>query len=595
MLKSAKKIILVAINAKFIHANLAIPSLIRHVRDLPGIIITALEFTTQDKINHILAEITDAQPDVVGFSCYIWNIEIVRNLVAALKKVRPGVCIILGGPEVSFDPEAQLAKCPADIVVRSEGEGALRDILTGTPLSEINGISFYAASNEIHTSSLRTKLPLEEIAFPYAADTLPQNKIIYYESSRGCPYTCGFCLSHSEKPVRLLPLARVFRELDFFLAHRVNQVKFVDRTLNCARARALAIWQYLLDNDNGHTNFHFEISADLLDSAAIALLQKAPEGLFQFEIGVQSTHAPTLQLIRRQTHTDAALANIRALKSAPHVHILLDLIAGLPGESFTRVRQSFNDVYALTPHMLQLGFLKLLKGSRLREEAELHDIVYQDAPPYEVLYTAHITYEELKILKQIEHALDILYNSGHFAWTVSFAIPFFPSAFDFYASFAAHWKENGYHRAAQSLPRLFEILNNFLAPHTAPEARLNLLRYDWYATGNQKSPPAWLYEPTQADLQQINQLYKTTDTPRRHPIVKFDFDPGASNVMTNGKNATINSDRDGVYLLFKSTAKPRPGAQGKCMIVTNLSIANEISLYSIKELGLNQIYLSFKK
>jgi len=584
-----KKITLVAINAKFIHANLAIPSLIQHVRDLPHIQITPMEFTTQDSVNHILAEMTDTPADAVGFSCYIWNIGMVRNLVASLKKVQPRVRVILGGPEVSFDAETLLEEIPADIIVRGEGEGALRDILSGVPLRDVHGISYritqinqimpdtHMAKTDydepvvkIRSNPARNKLPLAEITFPYNAETLPQNKIIYYESSRGCPYSCGFCLSHSEKPVRLLPLERVYRELDFFLAQRVNQVKFVDRTFNCDRRRALAIWQYLLDHDNGHTNFHFEISADLLDAEAVALLSKAPEGLFQLEIGIQSTYAPTLQAIRRESRVDTVLANIRALQAAPTVHIHLDLIAGLPGESFAQFRQSFNDVYALAPHMLQLGFLKLLKGSRLRDDAEAHGIVYHDAPPYEVLHTAHITYDEIKILKRVEHALDILYNSGHFARTIPFAVSFFPSPFDFYCGFAMHWKANGYHRAAQSLPRLFEILNDFLTPHIAPNARLNLLRYDWYAGGNQKSPPAWLYNPTQADLQQINQLYKTTDTPRRHPIVKFDVDPmWAADNVNHAFN--ITGRENPVYLLFMSGGKIRPGAQTKHMTVVNLS------------------------
>ena len=560
-MKNNKKVIsLVAINAKFIHTNVAILSIKNYAesRIASSISITCYEFTTQDNIAYMLGEITDARPDVVGFSCYIWNIGVVKQLVAALKKIAPDVMIVLGGPEVIFDTVALLAEIPADIIVCGEGEAAFTDILLDKPLEEIAGI-VYRAGGAICANVPREKLPPSAWVFPYTADTLPQNKIIYYESSRGCPFTCGFCLSHGEKPVRYLPLERVLAELDFFLQHRVNQVKFTDRTFNCDRARAVEIWRYLIARDNGHTNFHFEIAADLLDEAAFALLQTAPVGLFQFEIGVQSTHAPTLAAIRRHTHTVSTLANIARLADAPHIHVHLDLIAGLPQENYAQFAESFNAVYALQPHMLQLGFLKLLKGAQLRIDAEAHGLIFNDAPPYEVLATRQLTYDELKQLKRVEGALDRLYNAGHFARTLAYVVPFFATPFAFYEAFAGYWHGNGYHRAAQGLPRLYEILHDFARARCDEKTVATYLKFDWYATGNQKSPPVAVDSTTREDLQMIADLYKSTDTSRRYPIVQFDFDPRVG----EGVGAPV-------FLRFTNYGKARQGAQIKCVQVEQL-------------------------
>jgi hypothetical protein len=367
--------------------------------------------------------------------------------------------------------------------------------------------------------------------------------------------------------VRFLPLDRVFTDLGFFLAQRVNQVKFTDRTFNCDRQRAVQIWQYLIQHDNGHTNFHFEVSADFLDDAACMVLQKAPDGLFQLEIGVQSTHRPTLEAIRRNTQTETALANIARLKDAPHVHIHLDLIAGLPKESFNAFRTSFNAVYALRPHMLQLGFLKLLKGACLRDESDKHGIIYHETPPYEVLCTNHITYNELKTLKNIEHALDILYNSGHFVKTAAYVELFFASPFDFYRAFAEYWTQHGYHRVSQSYPRLYEIVYDFAMKNGTTQTILkNVLKFDWYMSGNQKSHPEWLNDNTSDIFNRTHKYGSNPVTGRRIPVAGFDFDPivPINNINGNGTSP--------VLLQFIYNGKTRPGAQGKkvqAAIVTN--------------------------
>jgi radical SAM superfamily enzyme YgiQ (UPF0313 family) len=359
--------------------------------------------------------------------------------------------------------------------------------------------------------------------------------------------------------------------MDFFLARRVNQVKLVDRTFNCDPKRAALVWQYLIDRDNGHTNFHFEISADCLDEAAFSIFTKTPPGLFQLEIGVQSTHIPTLETIRRSTQTETTLANIARLKNTPHVHVHLDLIAGLPGESFDGFRKSFNAVYALQPDMMQLGFLKLLKGARLRDEAALHGIVYHDTPPYEVLRTDKLGYDELKILKNIENALDTLYNSGHFTKTVAYILLFFTSPFDFYRTFAGYWTQKSYHRTSQSHPKLYEILYAFTMQYGLPQkyAR-NYLKFDWYLAGNQQSHPEWLDDGVPEGFRHTYGLEKDPVTGRRTPFVRFDYDPRTICNPTDENNIdaadninTADNDQSPLYFRFIHTGKPRPGAQGK--------------------------------
>ena len=554
-----QKTILVAINAKFIHTNVAIQTL-KHYCTQP---MTTLEFTINDSFHYILSEIHATAPTIIGFSCYIWNIQIVRNLVDALKKILPSTLIILGGPEVSYDAEALLKSIPADIIVRGEGEETLNEILNENPLASIIGITYRNELGNICSTSPREKLNPHDMVFPYSDDNLPENKIIYYESSRGCPFSCGYCLSYNEKPVRLISLPQVKKSLDFFLTHRVKQVKFIDRTFNCDRNRAVDIWQYLIDNDNGFTNFHFEIAPHLLDESAFQCLTQAPEGLFQFEMGIQSTHEETLTIIQRETNTAMAIANIYRLGTLPTMHQHLDLIAGLPNESYAQFAQSFNAVFALKPDMLQLGFLKLLKGSDLRKNAENLGIIYHHAPPYEVLETPHMDYASLTRLKAIESALDKLYNSGHFKQSVPYIISFFSSPFHFFESFADFWKSNNYHHVSQSLVTMYEIFAQFALPLCNEWVLANLLKYDWHAAGNQKSLPIALLSPLEENAEQIAALYKSTNTSRRFPIKKFTLNP-----LSDERAMPTNNEV--FHILFEPAGKKRPGAQNKTTRVTVL-------------------------
>jgi len=545
-----KKIVLVAVNAKFIHSNAAVYSLKRYCEERALLRITTLEFTVNDNFGFILSEIHGTEPEILGFSCYIWNIGLVKSLVRAIKKIKPGTIIILGGPEVSFDAAQLFGECPADIIVEGEGEETLSEILSETDLYEVSGITYRDNEGRIITNPPRKKINLSDIPFPYGDKSLPENKIIYYESSRGCSSSCGYCLSHNDKPVRFLPLERVFSDLDFFIKQYVTQVKFTDRTFNCDKKRALHIWEYLISNDNGYTNFHFEVSADMLNGDALTLLKHAPEGLFQFEIGIQSTNPETLRAINRQTDSESVIKILGKLKALDNIHVHLDLIAGLPEEGYKRFAQSFNDVYALAPDMLQLGFLKMLKGSRLRADADQYGIVYNDEPPYEVLYTNHISYDELKILKSIEKMLDMLYNSRGFMNTLSYVQGLFDSPFAFLEAFAAYWVSCGYQRASQSLTTVFKILYTFLSPFCDDRILINRLKYDWYISGNQKKFPLSPCEAIRENMENINRIYKETGASKRFPIAGFDF-----NVITGEPRA--------VYILFEHIDKPRPGSQTK--------------------------------
>jgi hypothetical protein len=463
----------------------------------------------------------------------------------------PKVLIILGGPEVSFDSARLLEKCPADIVVSGEGEETLREILSQKEPGKIKGIT-YRDDHRIITNPPRGKLNLSAIPFPYSESNIPANKIIYYESSRGCPSSCGYCLSHGEKPVRFLPTERVFADLDFFIKLRVTQVKFTDRTFNCDKKRANQIWNYIMDNDNGYTNFHFEVSANYIDDFESSCLTRAPSGLFQFEIGIQSTNPETLKLINRDMELPNAIENIKKLTSHKNIHIHLDLIAGLPLEGYERFKESFNTVYGLNPDMLQLGFLKLLKGSALREKATELGIVYNDAPPYEVLYTNDISYDEIKNLKSIEAMLDMLYNSGNFKKSLKYVQGFFDSPFGFFEAFSQHWKSQGFHRVSKSLPTVYEIFYLFAKPFCDARVLANYIKFDWYSSGNQKNLPLVFHESIEEDPKNVDAFYKSTGESKRYPIKKFDFNA-----------ATDDLTPFPVYMLFKYIGKPRPGSQKK--------------------------------
>ena len=493
------KVLLTALNAKYIHSSLALRSLKKYA-DAEGKYTVVKEFTINNRIEKIVSDIYKEKPDVIGFSCYIWNIEMIRTTAARLKKVLPNTLFVFGGPEVSYDSAEFLRNNPfADIVMRGEGEETYKKLLsawvTEKPYYDINGIT-YRRDGEIFENPNAEPLKLDDIPFVYDDVSELKNKIIYYETQRGCPYNCQYCLSSVEKGVRFLSFDRVKSDLQFFIDNNVKQVKFVDRTFNCNHEHAMRIWKYIMEHDNGVTNFHMEITADILRDEAIEMLKNAREGLFQFEIGVQSTNEQTIDAIKRNTAFGGITDVVKKISVSGNIHQHLDLIAGLPYENYESFGKSFNDVYNLKPEQLQLGFLKLLKGSGLRYDAEKYGIVYADEAPYEVLYTKELSFDEVLRLKGVEEMVETFYNSGKALTAVKYAVDILDNPFGFFENLADWWEDKGYMDISHSKMELYARIYEYFSEQKVFEDDLpvikELLRYDIYLGDNMKSIPQTL-------------------------------------------------------------------------------------------------------
>ncbi len=505
------RVLLTGINAKFIHANLAI-RLLQAAAERQGIPVTIREFTINQHLEMIFGELLEASPDVLGISCYIWNWEMVKKLVPELKKVLPHTTILLGGPEVSYESEKALKQTGADIILKGEGEESfplvLKELSKPVPdLSKVPGIVFRKEGGTQETAC--AALPyMDDVPFVYTEEDMPsyQHRILYYETMRGCPFQCQYCLSSTTRGVRLRSLSKVLPELQFFLDHRVRQVKFVDRTFNCNKAHAAAIWRYLIEHDNGYTNFHFEIAADLLDDELIRLLSQARPGLFQMEIGVQSTNGETLDAIQRQSDFAKLSEIVRRLQQPGNIHLHLDLIAGLPFEDYDRFKQSFNDLYALHPDQLQLGFLKLLKGSGLYRDREQYGLVCRDYAPYEVLCTSWINPLEMHKLKQVEEMVELTYNSCRYQAELRFLLPAFSSPFAFFEKLAEFYYSQGCQELSQGKLGHYEILYRFFHTLAGLSTAENdicfqwLAKHDLYSHEKAKKLPDWLVQEKTAPL-----------------------------------------------------------------------------------------------
>jgi len=509
------KIALVAINAKYIHSSLAAYSLYAYLSKDEKKHVQIMEFTVNQSEEFIASELLRVKPDVLAFSCYIWNIDMVMSLVDTFKKVQPDMPIIAGGPEVSYE-DSELPG--VDIIVRGEGEEAFKRLVqtlchcTPSPRHCERSEAIHHPTSSATDALLRQVKAflamtgseqcrhsfdggLDTIPFPYTTDfTDLQNRIIYYETSRGCVNRCGYCLSGSTTGIRFLSWERIRQDLDKFLSAKVKQVKFVDRTFNCTPQHATAIWQYLIQNDNGTTNFHFEIAGDLLTPDMMQLLKAARKGLFQFEIGVQSTNPQTLEAIRRKTNTIKIFENVNAIKKSDNIHLHLDLIVGLPYENYESFRQSFNDVFACRPHKLQIGFLKLLRGSRLRADADKYGIMYKNNAPYGVLQTNDISFEQINHLKKIEHMVETFYSAGGFGHAIEFMIQQFKTPFEFFDKLAIFWEENGYHLVSHKKMAMYSFLYKFGAEYLPDRIRLicELLKFNMLLQENIRTFPDWI-------------------------------------------------------------------------------------------------------
>lgn len=498
------KVLLTAINSKYIHSNLAVYSLKKYAEERMNAVNTKIEIA-EFSINQLFEEILSAlymkKADVYAFSCYIWNIELVKKLATELKKLCPESEIWLGGPEVSFEAESFLEKNLAvDVIMRGEGEETFFNLVTlsKTERAGIAGITY--RDGDIVSNAAGQLLSMDEIPFyletEKGAETF-ENRIIYYETSRGCPFSCSYCLSSIDKSVRFRDLELVKKELAYFIEKKVKQVKFVDRTFNVNEKHTLAIWEFIHGYDNGITNFHFEISADILTEKELTLLSKMRPGLVQLEIGVQSTNPETLKAIKRYADFEKIKNNVFKVNSFGNIHQHLDLIAGLPFEDYESFKRSFNEVFSLSPHQLQLGFLKVLKGSEMNERREEYGIIYNSNPPYEVLKTKWITYEEILKLKAVENAIEEFYNSRQYVFAILYALRFFENPFNFFEKLADYLENE---KCGQKLSRAdkYRLFRGFIVNTTMVESGCfdseffdEILLYDIYLRENCKKRPKW--------------------------------------------------------------------------------------------------------
>lgn len=561
------KIVLAALNAKYVHSNLAVYDLEAYVREqlnktinelrltadvsLPEIVVK--EYTINHNLDLILQSLYQEKAAVVAFSCYIWNIHEILTIAKELKKVAPSIHIWLGGPEVSYDSRQLLKSSPfVEGIIQGEGEMTLYELVKiwskmegkkkadrrfriqennedqednvcdGLRKSDVYrnvlGIAYRDNAGEIHENGKRPLMSLDEVPFIYKDLSKFQNKILYYETSRGCPFSCSYCLSSIDKSVRFRSFSLVEKELQFFLDHKVPQVKFIDRTFNCKREHSMAIWKYITEHDNGVTNFHFEVAADLIGEEELALFGQMRPGLIQLEIGLQSTNPETIREIRRVMNIDRLKEIMLTIRSFHNIHQHLDLIAGLPYEDFVTFKQSFNDAYEMQPNQLQLGFLKVLKGSYMEEQVTAYGLQYQDTQPYEVLSTKWITYDEILALKQIEEMVEVYYNSDQFEHVLSYLVPFFDSPYGFYEALGQYYEENRLFGIGFKRETRYETLREFCKErfekcgekpvhdeslicndrNGRQKFRLDildsLLTFDYYLRENAKSRPSWAKE-----------------------------------------------------------------------------------------------------
>lgn len=511
------KIVLTAINAKYIHSNLAVYSLKANAIEFENQIEIA-EYTINNQADYILEEVYKKKPDVLMFSCYIWNLTMVETVIREFHKLCPEVPIWLGGPEVSFEVESFLQTHPQVTgIMMGEGEHTFVELCKyyqnvcekkcsqiDEDLEEILGIAYRKIDGSIQVNEWRPIADMSQLPFSY--DTMEDfsNRIIYYESSRGCPFSCSYCLSSVDKKLRFRDLELVKKELQFFIDQKVPQIKFVDRTFNCHHEHAMEIWKYILEHDNGVTNFHFEVSADLLNEAELELMSKMRPGLIQLEIGVQSTNEVTIQEIKRTMKLERLKEVVNRIQSFGNIHQHLDLIAGLPYEDYDTFRKSFDEIYSLSPNQLQMGFLKVLKGSYMYSHAAEYELLYHDNPPYEVMATKWLSYDDVLKMKRVEEMLEVYYNSGQFEVSMRALSKLYKSAFDMFQKLGDFYESHQYFGMSHSRIRRCEILIEFAQEEWKEDAdRLSkmeclkeALTFDLYYRENCKSRPSWASDMT---------------------------------------------------------------------------------------------------
>lgn len=508
------KFLLVAINAKYIHSNPAVYSLKSMAGEYQNQ-VEIVEFTINHRPEQVRKRIFESQADAIGFSCYIWNISFVTHILVDLKKLMPETDFWLGGPEVSYDAMEEMRQWPQlKGIMYGEGELTFYQLMKayaeGLSFDTVKGIVYRTQAGEISLQPSQEELDMSTIPFVYSGENGVEkfeNRIVYYESSRGCPFRCSYCLSSIDKRVRFRDIRLVKKELAYFLEKRVPQVKFIDRTFNCNHKHAMEIWRFLLEHDNGITNFHFEISADLLTEEELELLSKLRPGAVQMEIGVQTTNPLTTKEIRRSASLEQICSAVERINSFRNIHLHLDLIAGLPYEDYESFHKSFNDVYALRPEQFQLGFLKVLKGSHMYHMAKQYGLVYETEAVYEVLYTKWLSYSDKLKLKSIEEMVEVYYNSRQFQATMLWLETYFTDAFLMYESIGNFYETMGYMDVSHSRLRRYEILMEWIQTQkNVPQSKAAaLLTFDWYSRENGRTRPKFapkseVYQKQAADF-----------------------------------------------------------------------------------------------
>ncbi|MDD3184355.1 MAG: B12-binding domain-containing radical SAM protein [Anaerostipes sp.] len=556
-------IILTAINAKYIHSNLAVYSLKAYAKEyLDQIVIT--EYTINQQTDDILMDLYKKKPDILCFSCYIWNITYVKSILREIRKLYKDIPIWLGGPEVSYDAKKVLEELPEVTgVMMGEGEKTFVEVLDYyhgkvASLSNVKGIT-YRTENGIQENPWREVMDLSEVPFVYQDLEKFKNKIIYYESSRGCPFSCSYCLSSVDKCLRFRDLDLVKRELKFFLDAKIPQVKFVDRTFNCNHQRCIDIFQFILDHDNGITNFHFEVAADLLNEEELNLIEKMRPGCIQLEIGVQSTNLKTIDEIQRKMDFHHVASVVKRINAGENVHQHLDLIAGLPYEDMKSFQCSFDDVYAVEPEQLQLGFLKVLKGSYMEEMKDSYGMVFQSQPPYEVLYTKWLSYEDVLLLKGVEEMVEVYYNSRQFEATIFTLGQEYESKFQLYLELGKFYEENGYHMIKHTRISRYKILLEFIQTFVSEdkyEMYKELLAYDLYLRENLKNRPDFLL-PYSVTKDELHMFYDKESKEHNYLKDYDEYDRRQLRKMTHLEkfkyNVTKYKNKDNIDLLEQET------------------------------------------
>lgn len=582
------KLLLMALNSKYIHSNLAVHSILAYWRAHPieGVEVTCREFTINHQMDRVLSDIYEEDYDAVFASAYIWNIESLTQLFTNFRKVNPEAKIFFGGPEVT---EASLEQLPfLDGILLGEGEvlftRIVEAVMSGTVRPKIPGWIYRADGETVNGGPAERIENLDVLPFPYEDFSAFENRILYYESTRGCPYRCSYCLSANTPGVRYRSVTVVLHDLEAFIKAQVPQVKFVDRTFNVKKTHAIPILEYLIEHDNGVTNFHFEMTAELLDEDYLSVIKRARPGLFQFEIGIQTTHDPTLHAIQRPMRAEKTEKNIRALLALKNSHVHVDLIAGLPYETFERFLQSFDEVYRLGAHQVQLGFLKILKGTPMDGQREMHGYQVRSETPYEILENRYISFASLSILKDIEVLVESYHNSGRFKWALMYAmrsLELSPSAF--YLLLRDYFKDRALYGAPVSATRLYEIFNAFyfetIQEKESPDlvestfALFNaFLKYDYHLSGFKTQQPffdnpewptfntlrlEWLKQS--GFLESVNPIYRGQTA--KQILKTVAFVPFKYDIITLIQRISSVSPQDAVpertVVLFDYLAEPR--------------------------------------